>query len=138
MHVQISISELLSTINNNDAPNENNENNENINTSPLTIMTPLGRTIVEIQGDLEISTNMEVLQDQEIRFGLLDIEENIKDPVLSRVTLYVGQKQRILGKIVSLETPLGLLKFDKINNNVILEDVIQYKILFQDRPLPIM
>lgn len=135
MYAQISISELLSTKNNNDAPNENNEN---IDTSPLTIMTPLGRTIVEIQGDLEISTNMEVLQDQEIRFGLLDIEENIKDPVLSRVTLYVGQKQRILGKIVSLETPLGLLKFDKINNSVILEDVIRYKILFQDRPLPIM
>ena len=135
MYVQISRSELLSI--NNDT-GSSNEHNDNDNTSPLTIMTALGRTIIEIQGDLELSTNMEVSQDQDVRFGLLDIEENIEDPALSKVTLYVGQKQRILGKVVSLETPLGLLKFDKINNKVILEDIIRYKILFQDRPLPIM
>lgn len=135
MYVQISRSELLSINNDTDSSNEHNDND---NTSPLTIMTALGRTIIEIQGDLELSTNMEVSQDQDVRFGLLDIEENIEDPALSKVTLYVGQKQRILGKVVSLETPLGLLKFDKINNKVILEDIIRYKILFQDRPLPIM
>ena len=135
MYVQISRSELLSINNDTDSSNEHNDND---NTSPLTIMTALGRTIIEIQGDLELSTNMEVSQDQDVRFGLLDIEENIEDPALSKVTLYVGQKQRILGKVVPLETPLGLLKFDKINNKVILEDIIRYKILFQDRPLPIM
>ena len=133
MHVQISKSEFLSIKNDADSTIETSDND-----GPLTIMTALGRTIIEIQGDLEISTNMEGSQDQSVRFGLLDIEENIKDPVLSKVTLYVGQKQRILGKVVSLETPLGLLKFDKINNKVILEDIIRYKILFQDRPLPIM
>lgn len=133
MHVQISKSEFLSIKNDADSTIETSDND-----GPLTIMTALGRTIIEIQGDLEISTNMEGSQDQSVRFGLLDIEENIKDPVLSKVTLYVGQKQRILGKVVSLETPLGLLKFDKTNNKVILEDIIRYKILFQDRPLPIM
>lgn len=133
MHVQISKSEFLSIKNDADSTIETSDND-----GPLTIMTALGRTIIEIQGDLEISTNMEGSQDQSVRFGLLDIEENIKDPVLSKVTLYVGQKQRILGKVVSLETPLGLLKFDKTSNKVILEDIIRYKILFQDRPLPIM
>lgn len=129
MHVPISKSELLRL---------NNDNEEN--KQPLVILTSLGRTIVEIQGDLKLPVNSspEEHPDAEVRFGLLDIEENHEDPVMSRVTLYVGQKQRLLGKVVSLDVPLGLLNFNKADNKVTLEDMIRYKILFQDRPLPIM
>lgn len=129
MHVPISKSELLQL---NPSENESSETRQ-----PLVIMTPLGRTIIEIQGDLELPTD-EDDKDAEVRFGLLDIEENHNDPIMSRVTLYVGKKQRLLGKVVSLEVPLGLLNFTKNDNKVTLEDVIRYKILFQDRPLPIM
>ncbi|CAL9728286.1 chromosome transmission fidelity protein 8 [Monosporozyma unispora] len=129
MHVPISKSELLQL---NPSENESSETRQ-----PLVIMTPLGRTIIEIQGDLELPTD-EDDKDAEVRFGLLDIEENHNDPIMSRVTLYVGKKQRLLGKVVALEVPLGLLNFTKNDNKVTLEDVIRYKILFQDRPLPIM
>ncbi|CAL9736918.1 chromosome transmission fidelity protein 8 [Monosporozyma servazzii] len=129
MHVPISKSELLQL------------NDDNVgDKQPLVILTSLGRTIVEIQGDLKLPINNspEDHPDAELRFGLLDIEENHDDPVMSRVTLYVGQKQRLLGKVVSLDVPLGLLNFNKGDNKVTLQDIIRYKILFQDRPLPIM
>lgn len=113
------------------------------NKQPLVVLTPLGKTIIEIQGDLELPTHIppeegQSEEDVSLRFGLLDIQENDDDPTLSRVTLYVGKKQRLLGKVVSLDVPLGLLQFEKTQNKVILRDVIRYKIIFQDRPLPIM
>lgn len=127
MHVPISKSQLLQL-----------NNDSNTEEQPLVVMTPLGNAILEIQGDLELPSSHS--EDESVRFGLLDIQENKEDPIMSKVTLFVGKKQRLLGKVVSLETPLGLLHFHAESNQrkVKLEDIIRYKILFQDRPLPIM
>lgn len=105
-----------------------------------TIETPLGRMIVEIQGSLELPS--EIDRDSElyksvdghdtIHFGNLSIEDN------NKAILFVGKKQRLLGKVVKLNPPLGLLKFNDNGSNVELLDVIEYKVIFSDRPLPIM
>lgn len=111
-----------------------------------TVTTPFGSTILEIQGDLEISHmgpdsshpdpehRFNTFQDEGIvRFGLLNVSEDMK-----HATLYIGKKQRLLGSVVELETPLGLLKFNEEDGTVNLCDILHYKILFKDRPLPIM
>lgn len=96
--------------------------------------------VLEIQGDLEIPL---VPHDDErfikhhgtdiVRFGLLSINEEKKT-----ATLFVGRKQRLLGSLVKLDTPLGLLKFDRESGTVEMQDIFTYKIIFKDRPLPIM
>ncbi|CCD24642.1 Ctf8p NDAI_0D03280 [Naumovozyma dairenensis CBS 421] len=110
----------------------------------ITIPTPLGHTMLEIQGDLEMPKTVPTdapdsryskYNDGEIdivRFGLLNLDQEKK-----LATLFIGTKQRLLGKIVKLDTPLGLLKFDNSSKKVQLVDVINYKIIFSDRPLPI-
>ncbi|SMN19135.1 similar to Saccharomyces cerevisiae YHR191C CTF8 Subunit of a complex with Ctf18p that shares some subunits with Replication Factor C and is required for sister chromatid cohesion [Maudiozyma saulgeensis] len=114
-----------------------------------TVPTAFGNMILEIQGDLDIpdieptaeeitNSNTEVQfntykGENIIRFGLLNISEDKK-----HATLYIGKKQRLLGTVVELETPLGLLKFNSQDGQVDLCDIIQYKVLFKDRPLPIM
>lgn len=105
-----------------------------------TIETPLGKMIVEIQGTLELPS--EISKDNElyrsidgydtVHFGNLSIESKEK------AILFVGKKQRLLGKVVKLNPPLGLLKFNDNGSNVELLDVIEYKVIFSDRPLPIM
>lgn len=101
-----------------------------------TIATPLGNTILEIQGDLEIANvqlddESRLVNGQEIRFGLLCLEG-------TQATMYIGKKQRLLGKVVPLEMPMGVLQFDSVNKKVVLKDVVHNKIIFKDRPLPIM
>ncbi|EDO18802.1 hypothetical protein Kpol_1028p78 [Vanderwaltozyma polyspora DSM 70294] len=117
-------------------------------TKQTTVTTPLGNTIVEIQGDLEVplsrpsddSASDEILSrftqykgEDIVRFGLLTISPDNKV-----ATLYVGKKQRLLGNVVKLETPLGLLKFDNDSGTVEMQDIFEYKIIFKERPLPIM
>ena len=119
-----------------------------------TIPTPFGNVILEIQGDLDIPDisvkhnddgtieipgldpeyHLNTHKNEEIiRYGLLNLSEDKK-----LATLYIGKKQRLLGNVVELDTPLGLLKFDSVTQQVDLCDIIKYKILFKDRPLPIM
>lgn len=108
-----------------------------------TIATPLGNTLLEIQGDLQFPSEppsndederfSEYEEENVVRFGVLSFDSEYK-----KATLYVGEKQRLLGSVVKLETPLGLLKFDHETNRVELEDVINYKVIFKERPLPIM
>ncbi|KTB11812.1 Chromosome transmission fidelity protein 8 [Nakaseomyces glabratus] len=103
-----------------------------------TIETPLGTIMVEIQGSLELPTSID--EDSElskkfdgvdaVKFGSLNIEDK-------KAVLYVGKKQRLLGKVVKLSTPLGILKFNE-GKNVEMLDIIEYKVIFSDRPLPIM
>lgn len=109
----------------------------------VSVLTPLGNTILEIQGDLDVpKTPPADDPDQRffqqdgvdvVRFGLLSLDVTQK-----KATLYVGKKQRLLGSIVKLEAPLGMLKFNSETQIVELEDIIKYKIIFKDRPLPIM
>ncbi|CAB4254417.1 similar to Saccharomyces cerevisiae YHR191C CTF8 Subunit of a complex with Ctf18p that shares some subunits with Replication Factor C and is required for sister chromatid cohesion [Maudiozyma barnettii] len=115
----------------------------------VTVPTAFGNMILEIQGDLDIP-DIDLTQEQisalnidaqfntykgknVIRFGLLNISEDKKN-----ATLYIGKKQRLLGIIEELETPLGLLKFNSQDGQVDLCDIIRYKVLFKERPLPIM
>ena len=111
-----------------------------------TITTPLGHCIVEIQGDLEIPThelgsNTDTqatpgtynIGNDIVRIGSLEIDDDMKT-----ATLYIGKKQRLLGKVVKLEMPLGLLKFNERDSSVEFCDLLEYKVLFTDRPLPVM
>ncbi|SCU80802.1 LANO_0B01200g1_1 [Lachancea nothofagi CBS 11611] len=113
------------------------------NEGNVSVTTPLGNTLLEIQGELEFPLTLPTndvnkkfgkFNDEHIvRFGLLQVDEASK-----KATMLVGEKQRLLGSVVKLETPLGLLKFDQSTGSVDLQDIIRYKIIFKDRPLPIM
>ncbi|CAI4053637.1 hypothetical protein SUVZ_15G3470 [Saccharomyces uvarum] len=111
-----------------------------------TVITPLGITMLEIQGDLELPKDFTALtqgdshhegrfseQDGQniIRFGLLQLDGE-------KATLFVGKKQRLLGKVTKLDVPVGIMHFSSSDNKVELVDVVKYKIIFKDRPLPIM
>ncbi|CCF56981.1 hypothetical protein KAFR_0B06840 [Kazachstania africana CBS 2517] len=112
--------------------------NENRQTS---IITPLGNTLLEIQGDLELPHVVNDTDDRfdrykdndTVRFGLLSIDDEKKT-----ATLFIGKKQRLLGNIVALDPPLGILQFHHEEQKVEMVDIIEYKIYFKDRPLPIM
>ncbi|CEP60968.1 Ctf8p LALA0_S02e03774g [Lachancea lanzarotensis] len=113
------------------------------NDGNVTVTTPLGNTLLEIQGDLEFplvppandaDNKFSIYNNEDIvRFGLLQVDSDSK-----KATMLVGEKQRLLGSVVKLDSPLGLLKFDHLTGSVDLQDVIRYKIIFKDRPLPIM
>ncbi|CDO92205.1 unnamed protein product [Kluyveromyces dobzhanskii CBS 2104] len=113
--------------------------------APPTVITPLGHVMIEIQGDLqhpqksispELDTDSRFIQHEGkelVRFGILSYDLHSKN-----VTLFIGNKQRLVGTIIKVNPPLGLLKFDKTAGTVDLRDVIRYKIIFKNRPLPIM
>ncbi|CAI4039564.1 hypothetical protein SMKI_08G2320 [Saccharomyces mikatae IFO 1815] len=111
-----------------------------------TVITPLGITMLEIQGELELPSDFISLAKEDsqhdgrfsvqdgqtiIRFGSLQIDGE-------RATLFVGKKQRLLGKVTKLDVPVGIMHFSSKDNKVELVDVMKYKIIFKDRPLPIM
>ncbi|AAS52848.1 AER166Cp [Eremothecium gossypii ATCC 10895] len=113
---------------------------------PLTVTTELGSTIIEIQGDLQIPSQrpQEAGTDPEHRFvehegrDILRFGEVSYDMETKKACMYVGRKQRLLGTVVKLDPPLGILRFRAETSSVELEDVIRYKLLFKDRPLPII
>lgn len=104
------------------------------------VVTPMGNMMLEIQGDLEIpSTSYEDERfstykgSDIVKFGLLNVDLESRS-----ATLFIGKKQRLLGSLVKLETPLGLLKFDHETGTVEMQDIFYYKVIFKNRPLPIM
>lgn len=104
------------------------------------VTTPMGNMMLEIQGDLEIPSSAhadERFSEYEassiVRFGLLHLNMEAKS-----ATLFIGKKQRLLGSVVKLETPLGLLKFNHDTGGVEMQDIFTYKVIFKNRPLPIM
>ncbi|QHS73827.1 Ctf8p [Saccharomyces paradoxus] len=111
-----------------------------------TVITPLGMMVLEIQGELKLPKDFASLAKKDsqhdgrfseqggqtiIRFGSLQIDGE-------RATLFVGKKQRLLGKVTKLDVPMGIMHFNSKDNKVELVDVMKYKITFKDRPLPIM
>ncbi|CUM66158.1 uncharacterized protein PRCAT00003816001 [Priceomyces carsonii] len=108
------------------------------------VSTPYGLSLLEIQGDLNLPTNS--LEDdpgtvkiddirEAVKFGKLEIDE--KDS--SRITLYIGKSQRLLGSIVDLDTPLAVMKVPTDESvDIEIVDVIKKKMIFKQRPLPIM
>lgn len=116
---------------------------------PVTISTPYGLAIIEIQGELnvpvgmppdhaseEYKANFTKVNDEfsAVKFGQLEFDEKDK----TRAVLYIGKSQRLLGNIVSLSTPLGVLRIDSSKKDVKMVDIIYKKIIFKERPLPIM
>ncbi|KAH3900048.1 Ctf8p SCDLUD_004366 [Saccharomycodes ludwigii] len=105
----------------------------------------LGCILIEIQGDLEIDLHQfKEDPDRTMQFGKLEILDD------NHVVLFIGKKQRLLGHISKLDPPVALLKFsnsteainNSINNNkqsnVEILRIIKNKMVFRDRPLPIM
>lgn len=104
------------------------------------VSTPLGNMMLEIQGDLELPRQWSedqrfttIDKEQLVRWGLLHIDSSRNNAIL-----FVGRKQRLLGSLVKLDTPLGLIKFNQQDGIVEMQDIFYYKVLFKSRPLPIM
>lgn len=84
-----------------------------------------------------------------VKFGRVEIDPNFK-----KATLFISSTQRLIGTVENIDPPLGILKVvhndrkggdipknnDNINNNSDCEmiDIINTKIIFKQRPLPIM
>lgn len=124
--------------------------------SPSIIKTPMGLAMIEIQGELNIPNEKPVglsseedklfktcnlppfLSNKEpvdvVKIGSVEIEEESK-----RVTLFISTTQRLVGKIVKLDPPLGLMKLSQDDKEPCeIVDVITSKMIFSSRPLPIM
>lgn len=130
------------------------------------VSTSLGLTLIEIQGDLSLpkfkpdglNENEEKLFEERkypellksgakdmdpvdaVKFGRLEI-----DPSFKKATLFISTTQRLIGTVEKVDPPLGVLKIDhsvdQDNTNTDhceIIDVIKTKIIFKQRPLPIM
>lgn len=123
--------------------------------SPYVISTPFGLSILEIQGKLILPPSApQTEQDlgpehaktfvkvdevrDAVKFGKLSFDE--KDP--SKVVLFVGTSQRLNGTVETLREPLAILRIkghkDKSTEDAKIIDIIYKKVLFKQRPLPIM
>ncbi|KAL6936913.1 hypothetical protein ACO0OL_001464 [Hanseniaspora opuntiae] len=73
---------------------------------------------------------------------MAQLSQPLKDDICNgnnkkEVVLFIGTKQRLIGKLLKLPSPLAIMKFDQ-DKNVKIEKIIKYKFQFVDRPLPIM
>lgn len=116
------------------------------------VSTPFGLSLLEIQGELNLPThaptdtqnpdpeykaNFATVDEiyEAVRFGNIQFDE--KDP--AKVVLIIGKSQRLMGSVVTLPKPLGVLRVpsgEEAPMKII--DVIYKKLLFKQRPLPIM
>lgn len=83
-----------------------------------------------------------------VKFGHLQFDD--KDQL--KVTLFIGKSQRLIGNVVKLDVPLGVLKVPlkqksvEDSDNVDMDqdheiqmiDIVRAKMIFKQRPLPIM
>jgi chromosome transmission fidelity protein 8 len=117
------------------------------------ISSPFGLVMVEIQGELnlpthiprELNENYIKLDDinYAIKLGNLEIDEVDH----TKITLYTGNFQRLLGTLEKLKTPLGVLKIpidhsptdeNQTSKTIEMIDIVDKKLIFKERPLPIM
>lgn len=100
--------------------------------------------MLEIQGELNLphvalnhnhDTVLVNKEHQAVKFGRLEFD----DSTPSKVVLYIGNSQRLLGSIVDLSVPLGVLRITTDGEQgVDMVDIIKKKLIFKDRPLPVM
>lgn len=146
--------------------NENTLNEVELIENDKIISTPYGLSILEIQGELNLPQSFpqanenhkpEYLENfarvndiyEAVKFGRLEFDPKNQ----SNVTLYIGKSQRLLGSMVNLETPLAVLRIKTETNNedteqgsleenkdesIKIVDIVKKKIIFKQRPLPIM
>lgn len=144
----------------------NRSNGDELIDNDNIISTPYGLSILEIQGELNLPQTFpqanenhkpEYLENfarvndiyEAVRFGKLEFDPKNH----ANVTLYIGKSQRLLGSMVDLETPLAVLRIctDDTNDvndsskddsskddSIKIVDIIKKKIIFKQRPLPIM
>ncbi|KAG7663560.1 uncharacterized protein J8A68_002946 [[Candida] subhashii] len=127
------------------------------------ISSPLGLVIIEIQGELNLPTTVPTNNTEEtqeyisenfitvdriydaVKFG--KIEFDTRDE--KKVTLFIGKSQRLIGSIVNLDKPLGVLRVPikreddmeeglEEEDGIKLVDVVRKRMIFKQRPLPIM
>lgn len=117
------------------------------------ISTPFGLSLLEIQGELnlpehapqntdgldpEYISNFAKVNDtyEAVKFGRMEFDD--KDPL--KAVLYIGKSQRLLGSVVTLTNPLGVLRVptDGTADGIKFVDLIYKKVIFKQRPLPIM
>ncbi|KAI5970286.1 hypothetical protein CANMA_000638 [Candida margitis] len=136
------------------------------------ITTPYGLALLEIQGELNLPhTKPDIPLDQlspldqekmrnfvtvddiydAVKFGQLHFDT--KDD--SKVTLFIGKSQRLIGNVVKLDVPLGVLKIPlnqqkssrdedvdmdggETEQEIQMIDIVRAKMIFKQRPLPIM
>lgn len=67
-----------------------------------------------------------------------------------KIELLIGKNQKLVGEIRKLEKPLGVMKFPAADvsgvgnqqffdeNSIQLVDIVRYKLLFKNRPVPLM
>lgn len=116
--------------------------------APQFIATPDGVALLEIQGTLnlptKITTDHEMITIDDVhklvKIGNLEIDGD-------RLTLFIGTSQRLLGVVEKIDPPFGLLKFPKLdgeenggesNQKVEMVNIIDKRVVFKHRPLPIM
>ena len=147
--------------------NEKTPNDGELIENDNIISTPYGLSILEIQGELNLPQSFpqenenhksEYLENfarvndiyEAVKFGRLEFDPRNQ----SNVTLYIGKSQRLLGSMVNLETPLAVLRIktgtsnnegtenDSLEENkdesIKIVDIVRKKIIFKQRPLPIM
>lgn len=136
-----------------------NSNSDNL------IFTSYGLTLLEIQGELnlplkypkgkpqtpedfEYLNNFITINDiyHAVKFGNLVFDPHDD----KKVTLFIGKSQRLLGNIVKLQTPLAILRIPTNRNgdddddmvddkeDIKIVDIVKAKLIFKQRPLPIM
>lgn len=104
--------------------------------------------VIEIQGNLEKPSEQELLAVDDWQEKLPAFQQIEDGSIVVRIgqllidgkeaVLYVNNSQKLVGSVQKLTTPLGLLRLDSVNQQCKIIQVIEYKILFNTRPLPIM
>lgn len=134
----------------------NGENSANSAEPDDIISTPFGLSLLEIQGDLNLPaqaptdvTDVDMHTESIQNFIKVDeIYDAVKcgklefDPLdTSKVTLYIGNSQRLLGSLVKIDPPLAVLRIplkDGQETSMDIVDIVSKKLIFKQRPLPIM
>lgn len=105
------------------------------------ISTAYGLCILEIQGVLnypkEVSEEAQFITVNDIH-NAVKFGELIVDDTTSKVTLLVNNSQRLVGELQNLVTPLAVLRVPNNEKSITMIDVIKKKLIFNQRPLPIM
>ncbi|ODQ83030.1 hypothetical protein BABINDRAFT_30176 [Babjeviella inositovora NRRL Y-12698] len=118
---------------------------------PAIISTPSGLAILEIQGELTLPSDVPLDEAEKAKYSLdsdgMDIVKFGKLELDGKnATLFIGQSQRLVGSLIKLDKPLGVMRFPETtetgnvpeNYAVKFMDVITQKVIFKQRPLPIM
>lgn len=91
---------------------------------------------------IQICEELQITKDDIDINKLSQLSQPLKDDICNsnnkkEVVLFIGTKQRLIGKLLKLPSPLAIMKFDE-DKNVKIEKIIKFKFQFVDRPLPIM